>query len=58
MDDKNDGFEECLCRARIMICYSSSGFLNRTLYLEFKLMTPVYLPRFKKKKKNHFAQYM
>lgn len=50
MDYKNDGFEEWL-PCRIMICYLSCGFLNRVLYLVFKLMTPMYLPGLKKKRR-------
>lgn len=46
MDYGSDSFEECLHLATIMISYSSCGFLNRTLYLVFKLMTPTYLPGF------------
>lgn len=42
-DYRRDGFDECLRLATIMISYSSCGFLNRTLYLVFKLMTPLIL---------------
>lgn len=45
-DYRRDGFDECLRLAMIMISYSSCGFLNRTLHLVFKLMTPMYLPGF------------
>lgn len=54
MDYRNDGFEGCLHLATIMISYSSCGFLNRTLYLVFKLMTPMYFPGFPFLKKESF----
>jgi len=44
---RKNGVHGCFCFVRIMICYSSCGFLSRPLYLVFILMILLYLARWK-----------